>query len=80
LPPNVICLSAAKDSQTAKQTSVGGADQGIFTFHFFQLLEENPKITPAQIEPKINAQISKYQQVFTKSTTTPDLFNQPILT
>jgi hypothetical protein len=79
LPANVMCLSAAKDSQTAKQTSIGGADQGIFTFHFFQLLEDNPKFTPNQIEPKINAEISKYQQMFTKSATTPALLTQPIL-
>ena len=79
MPQNIMSLSAARDSQTAKQTSVGGKDQGIFTFYFFKLLESNPKLTPAEMESKINSYIAKYEQQFTKFATTDSLLTSPIL-
>lgn len=78
LPGNVMSLSAARDSQTAKQTSIGGTDQGIFTFYFFKLLEENKSMTPSEMESKINGYISKYEQHFTKAVTTAGMENKPI--
>jgi hypothetical protein len=78
LPENCLCLSAAMDSQTAKQTSVGGADQGIFTFYFFSYVDENKSITADEMEAQINTKISKYNQHFTKSSTSPGMFSKPI--
>ena len=78
LPGNVMSLSAARDSQTAKQTSIGGTDQGIFTFYFFKLLEQNPSITPTQMESQINQYISKYEQHFTKAVSTSGMENKAI--
>jgi hypothetical protein len=79
-PDNVMCLSAAKDAQTAKQTKVDGAEQGIFTFYFFKLLTQKEKMTPAEMESQINPYIQKYDQEFTKSATTPSMLNDPIFT
>lgn len=80
LPKNTMSLSAARDSQTAKQTSMDGNDQGIFTFYFFKLLSKTPNMTPTQMETSINSYISKYEQVFTKCSTTESLYTQPIFT
>jgi hypothetical protein len=78
LPQNLLCLSGAKDSQTAKQTTIEGTEQGIFTFYFLQILEEDPKISPAEMELKLNVILPRYAQCFVKSTTTTSLFNKPI--
>lgn len=78
LPPNVMSLSAARDSQTAKQTSMEGKDQGIFTFYFFKLLQDTPTLTPLTMETAINKYISKYEQVFTRFSTSGDLYEKVI--
>jgi hypothetical protein len=78
-PANMMCLSAARDSETAKQTTVGGTDQGIFTFYFFKLLAENGNMTPTDMENSIGQYLKKFSQGFTKSATTPSLLTQPIL-
>jgi hypothetical protein len=77
-PERIMCLSAARDAETAKQTSVGGTDQGIFTFYFFKLLTEKPNMTPTEMESAITPYIKKYDQCFTKSATTASLLTQPI--
>lgn len=79
LPPNMISLSAARDSQTAKQTSIGGADQGIFTHYFLKFLAAEPEITAKDMRGKINGFISKYDQHFTVHATRPKLVNEPIV-
>lgn len=78
LPPNIMSLSAARDSETAKQTSMEGKDQGIFTFYFFKLLQQTPTLTPTTMETQINKYISKYEQVFTKFSTTSEFYDQVI--
>lgn len=78
LPPNVMSLSAARDSETAKQTSMEGKDQGIFTFYFFKLLQDTPTLTPIQMEESINKYISKYEQKFTRYSTSGELYEQVI--
>lgn len=78
LPANIMSLSAARDSQTAKQTSMDGKDQGIFTFYFFKLLQQTPTLTPTKMEEQINKYISKFDQVFTKFSTSNELYDQVI--
>lgn len=78
MPQNILSLSAARDAQTAKQTSMDGKDQGIFTFYFFKFLKSDPKMTPTELESKINGYISKYEQYFTKCATTDSMFSQPL--
>lgn len=78
MPENIMSISAARDSETAKQTSMEGKDQGIFTFYFFKLLQQTPTLTPAKMETEINKYISKYEQVFTKYSTTSELYDKVI--
>ncbi len=78
LPPNVVSLSAARDSQTAKQTSIGGTDQGIFTHYFLKLLSDDPAMTPKRMKKKIDEHISKYDQHFTMAVTRQILVRTPI--
>lgn len=77
MPPNIYSLSAARDSETAKQTSVGGKDQGIFTFYFLKLLSQEPGLTPLTMEPKINGYLKKFDQQFMCCSTTPDVLAKP---
>ena len=55
LPAKVMSLSTARDKETAKQTTVGSTDQGIFTFYLFKLLSENQNTAPNQMETKIES-------------------------
>ena len=76
MPANIMSLSAARDTETAKQTQVESKDQGIFTFYFFKLLSADPTLTPAKMETQINSYISKFEQQFTKFSTTEALYDQ----
>ena len=78
MPDNIFSLSAARDSQTAKQTSVGGKDQGIFTFYLFKILSTNPNLTPKTLEPRINEYIKRFDQNYVCSATSSDILNVPI--
>lgn len=78
LPPNMMSLSAARDSETAKQTSMEGNDQGIFTFYFFKLLEQSPSLTPAQMASSINSYLTRFEQQFVHCATTESLLSTSI--
>lgn len=78
IKPNIISISAAKDSQTAKQTKIKSKDQGIFTFYFWQIWEQKVKISAKDMERKINPSISRFSQHFTFASTTENLPNEPI--
>ncbi|KAK8894243.1 hypothetical protein M9Y10_022677 [Tritrichomonas musculus] len=78
MPPNLLSISAARDKQTAKQTSVGSKDQGIFTFYFFKFLSSSPKMTPKQMETQSQPYLNKFDQNFVAYATTSNLLNQPI--
>lgn len=80
MPPNVFSLSAARDSETAKQTSVDGKDQGIFTFYFFKLLSQQPNLTPLTMEPIINQYLKKFDQHYVASATTPQILSEVVFT
>lgn len=78
LPKNIVSLSAAKDSQTAKQTKMKQKDQGIFTYYFWKIFNENPNCTVKTMEPKINAGISRFKQHFTIASTSPNMLSEPL--
>ena len=78
LPPHIMSLSAAKDSQTAKQTKIGQKEQGIFTYYFWKIINENPKISAKQMEGKLNPLIGKFKQHFTIASTSSDMETKPI--
>ena len=79
MPPNCMSISAAKDSQTAKQTEVEGAEQGIFTYYFFKFLEEDKTLTANQLQTKMSSYLTKFEQNFTKETTTQTMYDEPVL-
>lgn len=78
VPSNCISLSAAEDSETAKQTSMDGKEQGMFTFYLYKLIQQNPSMTPSEMKTKITPYLSKYDQCFTTCTTTQSLLTSPI--
>ena len=69
---NIMSISAAKDDQTAKQTKVNAKDQGIFTYYFWEIWENQNDITVKDMESKINPNISYFKQHFTFAETGPD--------
>lgn len=78
IKPNIISISAAKDNQTAKQTKIQSSDQGIFTFFFWQIFNQNQKISTKEMEKKINPSISRFNQHFTFASTVDTLPDEPI--
>lgn len=78
LPPNIISISAAKDSQTAKQTKMNERDQGIFSFYFWKIIRHHPNITSNQMMAKINPIIARYKQNYTQTATSEGLLDKPI--
>jgi hypothetical protein len=79
MPPNCMSISAAKDSQTAKQTDVEGAEQGIFTYYFFKFLETDQTLTANQLQSKMGPYLTRFDQNFTKETTTPSMYDEKVL-
>lgn len=80
-PANVLSMSAAKDSQTAKQTKGLGkvaAMQGLFTFNLFQNIRTNRKSTPRQLQVKLTSQLKQYKQDVQVSVTRRELLDQPL--
>ena len=76
--PNIISISSAKDDQTAKQTKVEAKDQGIFSYYFWELMEDNPNISTKEMEAKINPLIGRFKQHFAYATTSPGMENEPM--
>jgi hypothetical protein len=77
LPKMAISVSAAKDSQTAKQTKINSKDQGIFTYFFWKILNAKPKITPTQITSIINKGMAKFNQHYTVSVANDETLKKP---
>lgn len=78
-PANCISISAAQDKQTAKQTSVEGKEQGIFTYYLFKFLEQNPTATPNWLGEQMLPYLQKFQQNFTVQTSTQSLTETALL-
>ena len=80
-PASIVSISAARDSQTSKQTSGLGnvrSMQGLFTFHFCQAIREDRSLTPNQVGPSVGKQLQRYQQNITICATKKELLNEPI--
>jgi hypothetical protein len=77
-PKGCISLSAARDDQTAKQTSMDKRDQGIFTFYFWKFWNEDKTITPTGVAAKMAPVLTPFKQLLVASASSPDLMNQPI--
>ena len=78
LPNNILSISAAKDSQTAKQTRMENKDQGIFSFFFWKLVNENPKATASALESRMNEKLNKFKQHFTAFATSSNMMKEPL--
>jgi hypothetical protein len=80
-PPNILSISSAADSQTAKQTGGLGdlkGDQGLFTFHFFHFLRNKRGATPKEIIRGLNPELRKFRQNVQAFTTRAQLLTMPI--
>lgn len=77
-PLNVVCIGAAKDEQTAKQTVLGGKESGVFTYNFSELLKKNKNTTFTELNTYMASKIAKYQDVHI-TTTHQALLSKPIL-
>ena len=75
---NIISISSAKDEQTAKQTKIDKKDQGIFTYYFWELMEQNQDISTKEMESKINPLIGKFSQHFSYAATSSSIASEPI--
>lgn len=80
LSKNIISISAAKDDQTAKQATIGKKSQGLFTYYFWKIVNENPRITPEQMEVKIKPFLTKFKQVYVMAPTSPGIVKRPFFT
>jgi hypothetical protein len=77
-PKGCVSLSAARDDQTAKQTSMDKRDQGIFTFYFWKFWNAEKTITPRAMAAKMTPVLTPFNQLLIASATSPELMNQPI--
>ena len=78
LPPNILSISAAKDTQTAKQTKMDNKDQGIFSYFFWRCLNQSPKESAESLEKKMNEQLNRFKQHFTAYASSPNMMTEPI--
>lgn len=78
LPDRIMSISAANDKQTAKQTMIQRAEQGIFTYNMTKILKRNPAITPPQLQTEMRKILRKYGQSVTVATTNQSLLHEPI--
>ncbi|KAA6366533.1 MAG: hypothetical protein EZS28_037940, partial [Streblomastix strix] len=62
-PPHVVCIGAAQDAQTAKQTQFKGVDSGVFTYNFNQLIRQKPQTTFLDLQTYMSKNIKKYQTI-----------------
>lgn len=78
-PAGIISISAAQDSQTAKQTELNGTEQGVFTFYFFKYLSTNAKGSPNQMKDELDQYLKKFEMLYVTATTTPSYLTEQIL-
>ena len=76
--PNIISISASADNETSKQTKVGSKDQGIFTYYFWQIFEQNNSISTTQMKAKIDPIIRRFGQKLEYASTSEGIVNDPI--
>ena len=77
-PANIMSISAAEDSQTAKQMKQNNSTQGIFTFNFWTLIRSKPNITSPEIEKVLNKEMKQFKQQYVAYPTRRDMLQKPI--
>ena len=77
-PANVVSISSSNDDQTSKQGVMNQIEQGIFTYHFWSFLKENPNLTFKQMEKKMDDKLTRYHQKFVATPTRVEILDQPI--
>ena len=77
-PANVVSISSSNDDQTSKQGVMNQIEQGIFTYHFWNFLKENPNLTFKQMEKKMDDKLTRYHQKFVATPTRVEILDQPI--
>ncbi|KAA6376432.1 MAG: hypothetical protein EZS28_028042 [Streblomastix strix] len=75
---NVICVGAALDAQTAKQTVQGKIESGVFTFNFVQFIKTKQTATFIDLEKYMKKNIQKYQTIQITSNNPKNLKDQII--
>ncbi|KAA6391141.1 MAG: hypothetical protein EZS28_013334 [Streblomastix strix] len=76
---NIVCVGAAIDSQTAKQTVQGNIESGVFTYNFTQLIKTKPASTFKELEEYMVKNIKKYQTIQLTSNDTSNLNKQIVV-
>nr|AFZ78842.1 clan CD family C14 metacaspase-like cysteine peptidase [Coptotermes formosanus] len=77
--PNVLALSASKDTQTAKQTQLDAKEQGVFTFCLLKAIEQEPNCSPNRLREIIQPTLDRFEQGYTSSASTSSLLTSQIM-
>jgi hypothetical protein len=78
IPPNILSFAATRDNQTAKQMTVNGQSQGIFSFYFWQAVNANPKGGPKAIASIIDKQMARFNQKAVVFASSPVMEREPL--
>jgi hypothetical protein len=78
LPANLLSISAAADSQTAKQTTVNKMSQGIFSFYLWKALNSKQKSTPNDLTSSVSPNLTRFNQKVVAASSTPAMLDQPL--
>ena len=79
IPSNIISISAAQDSQTAKQTSLNGNEQGVFTFYFYKYLSTKPTASPQEMKEDLSQYFQKFEMTYVVASTTQSYLTSKIM-
>lgn len=73
---NIVSLFVKKeridDSKKNKRS------HGIFTYYLCKLINDNPKITPNELEEQMNPLLERFNEVFASESTSRELLKNPI--
>jgi hypothetical protein len=78
LPANLLSISAAADSQTAKQTTVNQLSQGIFSFYLWKALNAKPRASPRDLMASVSPNLQRFNQKVVAAASTPAMLDQPV--
>ncbi|KAA6369544.1 MAG: hypothetical protein EZS28_034929, partial [Streblomastix strix] len=76
---NVVCVGAAVDDQTAKQTVQGSIESGVFTYNFNALIKSKAAATFKDLETYMEKNIKKYQTIQLTASDATNLTKQIIV-
>lgn len=77
-PKNVMSISSAADTQTAKQTQFNKMNQGVFTYNFWTIVRNNPKVTATEIKRILDPELTRFNQMLVYNITSDGIQNEPI--